>query len=160
MYSRLPERAEDLKSAVINVSLEDVECVSVTTVKVRGPPKYLQLKKGADRFDQLNVAVILKTDPVQEKLAEEEFTAKYSDWKSEDWNELEWDMVKQLEVRELLTERRKMAQVVENGQCLGCPDFPRHVSSLPKLPAEGLTLIQASSPCNMTSGLSRKTSWL
>lgn len=95
------------------------------------------------------MAAILKADAVQEELAEEEFTAKYSDWKSEDWNELEWDKVKQLEVRELLIERRKMAQIAENGHCLGCPDFPRHVSS-PSRPRMRLT--QASSRCNMMNG--------
>lgn len=70
---------------------------------------------------------MLKSDPVQKKLAEEEFTTKYCDWGSQDWNELEWDKVKDLQVRELLTERQKVAHIAQQGQCLNCPNFLKHV---------------------------------
>ena len=157
MFSGLPERAGEIKSAVTNVNLEDVECVTVTAIKVRGPPWYLQVRKGIDQQDQIDVGAVLKSDPVQKQFAEEEFTTKYSDWKSDDWDELEWDRVKQLEVRELLIERRKMAQVAQDGYCLKCPDFVKHVS---RLSAEELRLTQASSPCNMMNGSSKRISWL
>lgn len=127
MFSKLPNRAEDVGSAVTSVNLEDVECVTVTVVKVRGPPWYLQVRKGIDEHDQINVAALLKSDPVQQKLAEEEFTTKYCEWESADWNELEWDKVKDLQVRELLAERQKMAQICQQGNCLRCPNFLKHV---------------------------------
>ena len=127
MFNELPKTAEDVKSAVISVNLEDVECVTVAVVKVRGPPWYLQIRKGIDESDQINVTTILKSDPVQEKLAEEEFTTKYCDWGSPDWNELEWDKVKDLQVRELLTERQKLTHIAQQGQCLKCPNFLKHV---------------------------------
>jgi antiviral helicase SKI2 len=129
MFSKLPTRTEDVKSAVTGVNLEDVECVTVTVVKVRGPHWYLQVRKGIDEHDQINAAAMLNSDPVQKQLAEEEFTSKYSDWESADWNELEWDKVKDLRVRELLTERQKMAQIAQQGQCLECPNFLKHVGS-------------------------------
>jgi antiviral helicase SKI2 len=129
MFSKLPKRAEDIKSAVTAVNLEDVECVTLTVVKVRGPHWYLQVRKGIDEHDQINVAAMLNSDPVQKQLAEEEFTSKYSDWESADWNELEWDKVKDLRVRELLSERQKMAQIAQQGQCLRCPSFLKHVGS-------------------------------
>jgi antiviral helicase SKI2 len=133
MLSKLPKRAEEVRSAVISVNLEDVECVTVTAVKVKGPPWYLQIKKGIDGYDQINVAAILKSDPVQKKLAEEDFTANYGDWESADWNELEWDKVKDLQVRELFVERQKMAQIAQHGHCLQCPNFLKHVSALRKV---------------------------
>jgi antiviral helicase SKI2 len=130
MFSKLPGRADEVKSAMTSVNLEDVESVTVTTIKVRRPPWYLQIREGIDEHDQIDVSAMLKSDPVQKQLAEEEFTTKYSNWESEDWNELEWDKVKQLEVRELLIERRKTAQVAQDGYCLKCPHFLKHVSSL------------------------------
>ncbi len=129
MFSKLPKRAKDVESAVISVNLEDVECVTVTSVKVRGPPWYLQVRKCIDEHDQINVAAMLKSDPVQKKLAEEELTTKYCDWESADWNELEWDKVKDLQVRELLAERQKMAQIAQQAHCLSCPIFQKHVCS-------------------------------
>ncbi|ERF76723.1 hypothetical protein EPUS_02262 [Endocarpon pusillum Z07020] len=126
MFSELPKIAEDVKSAVISVDLEDVECVTVAVVKVRGPPWYLQIRKVIDEGDQINVTAMLNSDPVQKKLAEEEFTTRYCDWGDPDWNELEWDKVKDLQVRELLTERQKWAHIAQQGQCLKCPNFLKH----------------------------------
>jgi antiviral helicase SKI2 len=159
MFSKLPTRAEDVKSAVGSVDLEDVECVTVTAVKVRGPPWYLQVRKGIDECDQTNVAALLKLEAVQRKLAEEDFTTKYCDWESADWNELEWDKVKDLQVRELLSERQKMAHIAQQAQCLGCPNFLKHVCAL-KADRERMTLTRCSSRCNIMSGWFRRTSWL
>jgi antiviral helicase SKI2 len=137
MFSKLPRRAEEVKSAVTSVNLEDVECVTITVVKVRGPPRYPQARKGIDEHDQINITAMLKSDPMQKELAEEEFTTKYRDWNSTDWNELEWEKVKDLQVRELLVERQKMAQVAQQGQCLECPDFLKHVGFSRLQSAEG-----------------------
>lgn len=90
--------------------------------------------------DQINLADMLNPDLVQKKLIEEEFTTKYNDWESADWDELEWDKVKDLRVREILAERRKVGQIAQQGKCLTCPHFVRHVSSL-KLICSKTTLI-------------------
>jgi antiviral helicase SKI2 len=158
MFSQLPRRAEDVKSSVTSVNLEDVECVTVTVVKVRGPPWYLQIRKGIDENDQINVAAMLKSDPVQRELAEEDFTAKYCHWESADWEELEWEKVKDLQVRELLAGRQTLARIAQQKQCLSCPNFLRHVGFLDDISLH-TTLIEDSMECNMTSGLSRKISW-
>jgi antiviral helicase SKI2 len=128
MFNRLPKKPEEVKSGVTQVELDDVECVTVTAIKVRGPPWYLQIRKGIDERDQIDVTGILKLDPVQKQFAEEEFTSKYSDWENTCWDEVEWDRVKDLQVRELLLERSKVAQVAQQGQCLKCPHFLKHVS--------------------------------
>lgn len=43
------------------------------------------------------------------------------------WDELDWGKVKDLQVRELLVERQKMADIAQNAQCLKCPHFLKHV---------------------------------
>ena len=127
MFTKLPKNAEEVKSAVINVNLEEVECVTTASVKVRGPPLCLQVRKVTDEHHQTSVIAMLKLDPVQKRLAEEEFTTKYCNWEIADWNELEWDKVKDLQVRDLLAERQKMAQIAQQAQCLRCPNFLKHV---------------------------------
>lgn len=155
MFRRLPNRVEDVQSAVTKVSLEDVECVTVTAVNVHGPSWYLQIRKGINERDMMNPAAMLKSDPVQKQLVEEEFTAKYSNWESADLDELQWDKVKDLQVRELLAERQKVGQIAQGGHCLTCPDFLRHVSaSITTCRQTKLTC--ASSVCNTANGWSRR----
>ena len=73
--------------------------------------------------------VILKLDAVQKQIIEEEFIKTYSSWTSAAWDELDWAKVKDLQVRELLVERQKMATVVQDSESLGCPNFAKHVST-------------------------------
>lgn len=94
---------------------------------------------------------MLKSDPVQKKLVEEELTTRHNDWKSSDWDELEWDNVKDLQVRELVAERKKMADVAQQADCLKCPKFVKHVSFSVMITGRK-PLTQSSSQCNMTSG--------
>lgn len=128
MFRDLPKKAEHVKSGVVNVNLEDVESVTSTLVKSKGSIWNFQMKKGADEQDENKASGLSNSDSMQRKLAEEDFTAKYSDWKADDWNELDWDKVKDLRVRELLAERRMMAQIAQQAHCLNCPQFLEHVS--------------------------------
>lgn len=130
MFSELPTRAEDVKSAVTNVSLEDVECVTATVIKEQGPHWLLRKRHGIDQNEKEYTAGTRQSDSEQRKLVEDDFTGKYHDWKSADWNELDWDKVKDLHVRELLAERRQMAQVAQQAHCLSCPQFLKHVRDL------------------------------
>lgn len=57
MFGPLPQNVEQAKTQVTPVLLEDVECVTMTSVKVRGPPWIIQISKGIDhstldRFDR------------------------------------------------------------------------------------------------------------
>jgi antiviral helicase SKI2 len=65
---------------------------------------------------------------VQKQVVEEEFIDLYSSWVSPAWDELDWSKVKDLQVRELLVEREKMATIVQNAESLNCPNFVKHVS--------------------------------
>jgi antiviral helicase SKI2 len=128
MFRDLPKKAEEVKSVITSVNLEDVECVTATLVKTTGPSWNVQLKRGINDNDENKASGIMQSDSVQRRLAEEAFTAKYSDWESADWNELDWDKVKDLRVRELLAERRTMAEIAQQAHCLSCPQFLKHVS--------------------------------
>jgi antiviral helicase SKI2 len=66
---------------------------------------------------------------VQKQIIEEEFIKTYSGWTSAAWDELDWAKVKDLQIRELLVERHKMATVAQNAESLSCPDFVKHVST-------------------------------
>ncbi len=77
----------------------------------------------------MSLISILKLDAVQKQIIEEEFIKTYSSWISAAWDELDWAKVKDLQVRELLVERQKMATVVQDAESLGCPNFAKHVST-------------------------------
>ncbi len=49
MFGALPKDANQVKAGMTQVFLEDVECVTATSVKVRGPPWSIQFPKGIDR---------------------------------------------------------------------------------------------------------------
>ena len=80
---------------------------------------------------------ILKLDAVQKQIIEEEFIKTYSSWISAAWDELDWAKVKDLQVRELLVERQKMATVVQDSESLGCPNFAKHVSTSKVIAVDG-----------------------
>ena len=70
----------------------------------------------------------------QKQFAEEDFVKMYSDWQERAWDELDWDRVKDLQVREILAQRTKMADIAQNATALACPNFLKHVSQIISLP--------------------------
>ncbi|KEF57691.1 uncharacterized protein A1O9_05609 [Exophiala aquamarina CBS 119918] len=108
LFSPLPTEASRVKSGVTQVLLDEVECVTQTVVKVRGPIWYMKVAK------------------VQKQFAEQEFVQVFSSWVSSAWNEQDWSKVNDLHVRELLTERKSVAEIILRSKCLECPDFIRH----------------------------------
>lgn len=70
---------------------------------------------------------------MQKQVVEEEFIMLYSSWISPTWDELDWSKVKDLQVRELLVERQKMATIAQNAESLNCPNFVKHVSIISRL---------------------------
>jgi antiviral helicase SKI2 len=76
----------------------------------------------------MDLSAILRLDAVQKQIVEEEFIKLYSSWTSPTWDELDWSKVKDLQVRELLVERQKMATIAQNAESLDCPNFVKHVS--------------------------------
>ena len=47
------------------------------------------------------------------------------------WDELDWlSKIKEVQLRELLDIRKQEASVAQNGVCVQCPSFVKHVSGL------------------------------
>lgn len=74
---------------------------------------------------------MLKTATEQKKFAEKDFIENYADWVSPAYNEQDWSKAQELKIRELLSERSKVAAICQNAKCLECPHFLKHVSSIP-----------------------------
>lgn len=109
MFSTLPTAANQVKFGVTNVLLEDVEAVTVTNIKVKGPQWYIKVGKE------------------QKRIAEEEVPLMYSSWTMPAWDEIYWDnLVKELQVRELLAMRKQLTDGIQSAHCLTCPDFLKH----------------------------------
>lgn len=75
---------------------------------------------------QVDLRSLLSSQLVQKSFAEEEFVQVYSSWISSAWDEQDWNKVHDLPVRELLVERQKVADLVQNAKCLSCPNFVKH----------------------------------
>ena len=63
---------------------------------------------------------------MQKQFAEGEFVKALSSWTSSAWDEQDWSKVNDLHVRELLAERKSVAEVILRSKCLECPDFIKH----------------------------------
>ena len=94
----------------------------------------------------------------QRKFAETSFVRDYSSWTSDVYDEEDWSKVHELAVRDILTEREKLAKIAQNARCLDCPDLVKHVSNylivmlLWTLFALLMSFPINSSKCNMTNG--------
>ena len=108
MLAPLPTDAEHIKCRVVSVPVEDVECVTRTLLKTKGPGWYIKLPK------------------FQKQIAEEEFPQRYSSWYTRDWDEVDWSSDTAITVRDLITEREKLVPVIVNANCLECPNFLKH----------------------------------
>lgn len=69
---------------------------------------------------------LLNSELVQKQFAEGEFVKALSSWTSSAWDEQDWSKVNDLHVRELLAERKSVAEVILRSKCLECPDFIKH----------------------------------
>jgi antiviral helicase SKI2 len=108
MFAPLPTDAEHVKWKLISVPVEDVECVTRTVLKLKGPQWYIKVAK------------------IQKQIAEEEFPKRYSSWYTRDWDEVDWSSDTALAVRELITHREKFVPIFQHATCLDCPNFLRH----------------------------------
>lgn len=126
MFVPLPKDLSRLKIATAQVLLDDVECLTETLVKVKGPTWYIKVAKGNTYTSQIDTRSMLSMPVVQAALLEDDFIKKYTDWTSDAYNEQEWTKVNDLTVRELITSRNKMDQIVQNAVSLDCPQFLKH----------------------------------
>ena len=62
-------------------------------------------------------------------MADKELTSLCSSWTTETWDELDWARVKELQVRDILTQRQEKAAIVQSCETLQCSQFLKHVST-------------------------------
>ena len=128
MFSPLPDKSSRVRWNVTQAVLDDVECLTQTVVKVKGPPWYIRIPRGNSILTakQVDLRALLNSYAEQQKFVEQEFVNVYSSWISSAWTEQDWDKVHELSIRELLVERKKFANIFENAKCLSCPNFLKH----------------------------------
>ena len=64
-------------------------------------------------------------------MAEYELSRICPSWTLKHWDELDWlSKIKEVQLRELLDIRKQEAAVAQNGACVQCPNFVKHVSNI------------------------------
>lgn len=51
----------------------------------------------------------------------------YNNWDYSVYDEQDWSKLQNMDIRELLGERTKLANACQAAKCLSCPDFLKHV---------------------------------
>ncbi len=101
----LLDRKEPTKNAQIPIT--DLECVTTTMVKGVIPEVYGNHREDAYRVAKNNLMLLCR------------------DW---DADELDWSKIKDLKLRELVQKRIEAMAIAQKAECLGCPQFLKHVS--------------------------------
>ncbi|KAL4778196.1 armadillo-type protein [Aspergillus varians] len=104
----LPTRAIDMNLKVFKIPITDIECVTNTSVKLGGPSWYLNIRKEAVKF------------------ADKELFKYCSSWTTPTWDELDWARIKELQLRDILDQRSKQANIAQSCEALKCPNFLKH----------------------------------
>ncbi|KAF4306971.1 Helicase [Botryosphaeria dothidea] len=107
-FASLPRNASDMLLKAIAVPLSDVECITVSHIKI-------------------DLAEVLKSDSEALELASDQFQPLCESWKFEDWDEINMSkFIKDMTYRGLLEERHKQAEIAQERKCLECPKFLQH----------------------------------
>ena len=108
MFAPLPNDPAHIKHRIVSVPVGDVECVTRTLIKIKGPAWHIKVGK------------------TQKQTAEEEFPRRYSSWYTRDWDEVDWSTDTALTVRDLIAERETLVPIIVNAKCVECPNFLKH----------------------------------
>jgi antiviral helicase SKI2 len=131
LFRNLPTQSDGMTLKVCRVPLADVECVTNTLAKVGGPIWYLNIKKGKWNCEKKKIfRMVINVFAEALKFGNKELSKYCASWEDSTWDELDWARVKELQVREILNQRQAQAAIAQSCQCLSCPDFLKHVSSL------------------------------
>ncbi|KAI9885335.1 MAG: hypothetical protein M1823_002880 [Watsoniomyces obsoletus] len=98
---------DDISFKTTSVPLASIECVTKTLMK-------------------LNLTGILNHEEEAVDAARREMLSICSSWERDVWDELDWARIKDLQVRDILDERVKVAQTAQDRICLSCPNFVKH----------------------------------
>jgi antiviral helicase SKI2 len=107
-FAPLPKKLNELSLRTIFVSLSDIECITETIIKSDAPFKSLANKKES------------------KALAETLLLPLVQSWTFQDWDEVNWWKIKDMNVQNLLDERKKIADEAQSKTALTCPKFLQH----------------------------------
>ncbi|MCJ1261351.1 hypothetical protein MMC22_001215 [Lobaria immixta] len=108
-FTVLVKTIDEMELKVLRVPLDDVECITKTTVKV-DPEQLKSLGKETSQPAQLEISKIC------------------SSWTASHWDELDWSRIKELSVRDTLEKRKQEIVRAQNARCVECSNFARHFS--------------------------------
>jgi antiviral helicase SKI2 len=76
----------------------------------------------------MNLTGVLKKDQGVVQDAQAEVSKLCASWETPDWDELDWAKIKDLQLRDILDQRKHAADRAQHRECLSCPEFLDHVS--------------------------------
>ena len=98
------------QARVIKVPISDLECITMTAARVKGPVWYLKIK-GSEAS----------------KVAERELSQLCQTWTFAQWNEYDYlARVKEVQIRDIIELRKQHRDAINASHCLSCPDFIKH----------------------------------
>ncbi|KAF2084998.1 antiviral helicase [Saccharata proteae CBS 121410] len=116
-FAPLPSDPAEMKLRIIQVPLADVEAITVSHIKV--PETFSSTS--------LTLAKFFRKRKEALKVARDEFSPLCKSWDYEDWSELNWfKFIKDMSIRTLIEERKKVGNIAQNRKCLQCPKFLQH----------------------------------
>lgn len=108
MMTKLPQAKKHISTKTLWVPVTDLICVTKTTLKGIVP----EIFQGGDGYPA----------------AVAELSRLCQSWTLPEWDELDWSKIKDMTTRELLEKRRQVAEAAQQGACISCPEFLKHVS--------------------------------
>ena len=84
-------------------------------------------------IEQIDLVGVLKKNAASMQAAQAEFGRLSTSWTLSEWEELDWTKVKDLQLRNILDERKREAASAQHRHSVSCPQFLKHVGSLDPL---------------------------
>lgn len=107
MMTKLPQAKKHISTKTLWVPVTDLICVTKTTLKGIVP----EIFQGGDGY----LAAVA------------ELSRLCQSWTLPEWDELDWSKIKDMTTRELLEKRKQVAEAAQQGACISCPEFLKHV---------------------------------
>lgn len=113
LFTKLPQVKKHVDTKTLQIPVADIECLTGTIVKDIIP----EIFNGGEPYN----------------IAKEKIFRLCSSWEQDEWNEMDWTKIKDLKLREILTQRIQESIKAQRSDSLKCPHFVKHVS--PFLPS-------------------------
>ncbi|KAL1311355.1 hypothetical protein AAFC00_001529 [Neodothiora populina] len=112
-FTPLPPTEAELKLRVVLIPFSEIECLTATVCQ------------------DVDVSGVQSKEPEAMSRAKELLLRAGSSWTSATWQEIDFSRIKDMNIRQLLDGRSKVAAAAQEGEsCLVCPDLPRHFAMM------------------------------